>query len=68
MNHVNSKVTSTKIVTLMCESDNQNLQNTNGLRDVEIRLETEDGWFGKPIANPACSEIFYPRFAWKVAP
>ena len=32
---------------------------------LELMRETVDGWHGKPVDNPACSVLFYPRYAWK---
>lgn len=31
------------------------------------RPATPAGWYGRPLANPTCPELFYPRFAWAEA-
>lgn len=32
---------------------------------IELLRETERAWFGKPLSNPACPVLEYPKFAWK---
>lgn len=34
-------------------------------RWVEIDAETPDAWVGRPLDNPVCPALTWPRFAWE---
>lgn len=51
------------LVKLKCESEDRSYDQT--VREVEIERETLQAWYGKPIANPACPVLEWPKFAWK---
>lgn len=34
-------------------------------RAIELTREDNNNWIGRPVANPACSELQYPKFAWE---
>ena len=53
------------IIKLKCEDDSPRYDQK--IREIELEHETEKSWFGRPIANPKCSTLEWPKFAWKVA-
>jgi hypothetical protein len=52
-----------RIVKLKCESDQPSCDQT--VREVAVEREDDGNWYGKPIANPACNVLQWPKFAWK---
>lgn len=52
-----------KIIKLKCESDNPRFDQS--IKEIQVDRETEKAWFGKPLANPACPVLEWPKFAWK---
>ena len=32
---------------------------------IELTRETETDYYGKPLSNPACPVIQFPKYAWK---
>ncbi len=34
-------------------------------REIRVTSETAHAWIGSPVANPACPELVWPKFAWK---
>ena len=50
-------------VILKCESDDRSYDQS--FHAVRVRLEDEQAWHGRPISNPACPELTYPKYAWK---
>lgn len=59
---VNEKVMNT--IFLKCESDRRNCD--HGVREIQVTMETDRAWFGKPVANLECPVLEWPKFAWKV--
>jgi hypothetical protein len=55
-----------RIVRLKCESDQANYDQT--IREVAAESEDETNWYGRPVANPACLTLQWPKFAWKEVP
>jgi hypothetical protein len=51
------------IIKLKCEDDSPRYDQE--VREISIERETEKAWFGKPVANPACPTLEWPKFAWK---
>ena len=52
-----------QIIKLKCELDQANYDQT--VREVAVESEDENNWYGKPVANPACLTLQWPKFAWK---
>ena len=52
-----------RIVKLKCESDQASYDQT--VREVAVEREDEGNWYGKPIGNPHCPVLQWPKFAWK---
>ena len=52
-----------RIIKLKCELDRANYDQT--VREVAVEAEDENNWYGKPVANPACLTLQWPKFAWK---
>ena len=52
-----------RIIRLKCKSDQSSYDQT--VREVAVEREDESNWYGKPTANPACSTLRWPKFAWK---
>lgn len=52
-----------RIIKLKCESNQLAYDQT--VRQVVVEREDENNWYGKPIANPACPTLQWPKFAWK---
>jgi hypothetical protein len=52
-----------RIIKLKCELDQANYDQT--VREVAVESEDENNWYGKPVANPACLTLQWPKFAWK---
>ena len=52
-----------RIIKLKCELDQANYAQT--VREVAVESEDENNWYGKPVANPACLTLQWPKFAWK---
>ena len=52
-----------RTIHLKCESDLSSYDQT--LREIIVEREDEANWYGKPIANPACPTLQWPKFAWK---
>lgn len=53
----------TTTIKLKCEHDNPAYDQT--VHEVIVERETDSAWFGKPIVNPACPTLEWPKFAWK---
>jgi len=34
-------------------------------RPILVSREDANNWYGRPLANPACPELQYPKLAWK---
>ncbi len=51
-----------RIIRLKCES---NQTHDQAGREVAVEREDDNNWYGKPIANPACPTLQWPKFAWK---
>ncbi len=34
-------------------------------RAIILESETAQAWNGKPVSNPACPVLTYPKFAWE---
>ncbi len=52
-----------RIIKLKCELDQANYDQT--IREVAVESEDENNWYGKPVANPDCLTLQWPKFAWK---
>jgi hypothetical protein len=52
-----------RIIKLKCESDQPAYDQM--VREVLVEREDENNWYGKPLANPACPTLHWPKFAWK---
>lgn len=52
-----------RIIQLKCESDQASFDQT--LHEVAVEREDESNWYGKPLKNPACPTLQWPKFAWK---
>ena len=50
-------------VTLKCESDSPAYDQRT--RVIEVERETDAAWFGRPVDNPACPVLEWPRYAWR---
>ena len=50
-------------ITLRCEQDDALSYDRNS-HEVILERETEDSWYGRPVANPNCPTLEYPKFAW----
>lgn len=52
-----------KIINLKPESDSPSFDQ----RPFEVILEreTDTAFIGRPVANPKCSTLEWPKFAWK---
>lgn len=52
-----------RVIKLKCELDQANYDQT--VREVIVESEDEKNWYGRPLANPACLSLQWPKFAWK---
>ena len=52
-----------RIIKLKCQLDQANYD--QAVREVLVESEDENNWYGKPVANPACLTLEWPKFAWK---
>jgi len=52
-----------RIIKLKCELDQANYDQT--VREVAVESEDDNNWYGKPVANPACLTLQWPKFAWR---
>ena len=52
-----------RIIKLKCQLDKANYDQT--IREVAVEYEDDHNWYGRPVANPACLTLQWPKFAWK---
>jgi hypothetical protein len=52
-----------RLIKLKCELDQAIYDQT--IREVAVEYEDGNNWYGKPLANPACLTLQWPKFAWK---
>ena len=52
-----------RLIKLKCELDKANYDQT--IREVAVESEDDQNWYGKPVDNPACLTLQWPKFAWK---
>jgi hypothetical protein len=52
-----------QILKLKCESNQGRYDQT--VREVVVEREDHKNWYGKPVANPACPTLQWPKYAWK---
>lgn len=56
-------MTDVRIITVKCESDSRAYDQTP--HDIILEREDADAWHGRPVANPRCPTLTYPRYAWR---
>lgn len=37
-------------------------------RDITLLSQTAHAWIGRPVSNPKCPALFWPKFAWEAIP
>src|SRR5688572_18049902 len=52
-----------RTIYLKCESDLSSYDQT--VREIIVEREDEANWYGKPLVNPDCPTLQWPKFAWK---
>lgn len=50
-------------VKLKAESDSLAVDQT--IHEIELTWKNKDNWYGRPISNPNCPILTFPKYAWK---
>jgi hypothetical protein len=52
-----------RIIALKCRSELASYDQS--VHRIQVESEDEANWYARPITNPACGLLQWPKFAWK---